>query len=92
MNRFAYSLLLSIYPSELRRRFGVEMAEVFADQISEQWQLRGIPGVLRVWLTAGSEVFSVAVPLQMCNPAAIATALAFLISSVLFYSFFRALS
>jgi chemotaxis methyl-accepting protein methylase len=92
MSRLAYSLLLALYPEELRFRFGAEMTEVFADEISAQWRQRGIPGVLRVWLTAGSEVFSIAVPLQMSNPATIATALAFLISSFLFYSFFRAVS
>jgi chemotaxis methyl-accepting protein methylase len=92
MSRLAYSLLLALYPGDLRLRFGAEMIEVFADEISEQWRQRGIPGVLRVWLTAGSEVFSVAIPLQMRNPAVISSALAILISSVLFLAFFRAVS
>ncbi len=92
MSSYIYSLLLASYPRELRQRFGGEMTQVFADQISEAWARRGVFGVVRVWLTAGWEVISVAAPLQMRNPVLIASALSFVSSSVLFLAFFRAVS
>jgi hypothetical protein len=89
---FAYGLLLSVYPSEFRRRFGVEMRQVFADQLNGEGSLRGILGVLSVWRSAGWEILSVAVPLQLCNSTVIAGALSFVLSSALCLAFFRAVS
>jgi hypothetical protein len=89
---FAYRLSLALYPHELRHRFGREMTQVFTQHISEQWKQRGIIGIVRVWLTTALEVLTVAAPLQMRNSAVIATALSFVISSVLCLAFFRAVS
>jgi hypothetical protein len=89
---FIYSLLLASYPHELRHRFGEEMMQVFADQMWGEWKRHGVLGVVRVWLTAGWEVMSVAAPLQLRNPVVIATALSLVSSSVLFLAFFRAVS
>ncbi|MGA3318449.1 MAG: hypothetical protein ABSC64_18685 [Candidatus Korobacteraceae bacterium] len=92
INCLAYRALLAAYPSGLRRRFGAEMVQVFADQVSEEWKQYGVLGVARVWLTATWEVVSVAVPLRLSHPSVIAAALSFIVSSALFLGLFRAIS
>jgi hypothetical protein len=53
-----YRFLLDFYPREFRQRFGVEMMQVFAEQMAEEWKRHGIGGAVRVGLTAGWEVSS----------------------------------
>jgi hypothetical protein len=88
----AYNLLLTAYPREFRRRFGSEMAELFAKQMSAEWNRHQLGGLMRVWLTAVCEIVSVAGPLQLRNPALIAAVLSFICSSILTLAFFRAVS
>jgi hypothetical protein len=88
----AYHFLLILYPHELRNEFGDDMMDVFAEQMSGQWNRHGVVGVVRVWLIAGWEVMSVAAPLQLRNPLVIAGALSFVCSSVLALAFFRSVS
>lgn len=87
---FVYRILLICYPGELRRRFGEEMAEVFADQMRGEWRRHGLAGSLRAGLNACWEIVSVAVPLQLENSVVIAATLSFVSSSVLFLALFRA--
>lgn len=63
--RAAYRVLLVFYPQDLRQQFGEEMAQVFAEQISGEWNRHGVAGIARVGLTAVWEVISVAMPLQL---------------------------
>jgi hypothetical protein len=88
----AYSLLLALYPHELRQRYGAEMALVFREQMGGEFERRGPAGVAGVWLTAGWEIVRVALPLQLRNPALIAAALSFVSASMLTLAFFRAVS
>ncbi|HLM82019.1 MAG TPA: hypothetical protein VK302_15545 [Terriglobales bacterium] len=87
-----YRFLLDFYPREFRQRFGVEMMQVFAEQMAEEWKRHGIGGAVRVGLTAGWEVISVAAPLQLYNSIVIAAALSVISSSALFLALFRAVS
>jgi hypothetical protein len=91
-SRIVYSALLFVYPREFRRRFGSEMLGTFSDQLSDEWAQNGAVGLLRVWRSAVSELFSVAVPLQIRNPTTTAMALSFLVSSAVFMAILRAVS
>ena len=87
-----YRLFLGFYPREFRQRFGVEMTQVFADQMQGEWKRHGVVGIVRVGLIASWEVMSVAAPLQLHNPVVIAIVLSFVSSSALFLALFRAVS
>jgi hypothetical protein len=86
-----YEALLCAYPREFRQRFAAEMTETFAAQLSFETQQQGLRGFARVWNAAIRELFSVALPLQMRSSTALAMALSFVLSSVLFLAFFRAI-
>jgi hypothetical protein len=87
-----YGALILCYPPDLRRQFDSEMTQVFADQLAKEWRCRGVAGVVRVWRTALLELFSVAVPLRLQSPVAIAVALSLLGSAALCMAFLRAVS
>lgn len=63
-----YGRLLSLYPEELRRDFGEEMALAFADDLAMAQHDAGLRGVLRVWRGALWEFFKFALPGQASNP------------------------
>jgi hypothetical protein len=88
----AYRALLLCYPSELRRQFETEMADVFAEQINCESQKRGIRGFARVWSIVFWELLTVAAPLRLQSPAFIAAAVSLLGSAALCAAFFRAVS
>jgi hypothetical protein len=60
-----YRTLLWVCPKELRRDFGPDMELVFADDLAESWLEAGIPGVIRVWRCAVSELL----PIVLSNAA-----------------------
>ena len=62
VSRKVYATSLVLYPKELWREFGTEMVEVFGEQVSEAYSRRGFPGLLRVWIRAIREFFTVAIP------------------------------
>jgi hypothetical protein len=78
MNRFIrlssyiYSGILVLYPADLRRDFGDEMADVFAQDLAEMWRSRRLGGVFDVWRRVLCEVTSIALPAQIVNSAVIA--------------------
>ncbi|SPF41616.1 hypothetical protein SBA1_370004 [Candidatus Sulfotelmatobacter kueseliae] len=55
-----YATLLLLYPSTLRRQFGQEMIEVFADQMRDACQTDGWVGGMGVWSCVGREVLRTA--------------------------------
>src|ERR1700756_518415 len=87
-----YKILLFAYPSDFRLRFGSEMVSTFSDLICGEWEHNGLPGVVRVWRSALTEVFSVAVPLQLQSSIVVATTLALLSSFVVFMAVFHAMT
>jgi hypothetical protein len=88
----AYGCLLALYPADVRKRYGAEMIDGFAEQLRDEWKYRGALGGLRVWLTAACAILSIAAPHQLRNPVVIATAFSLVSSSALFLAFFRAVS
>ena len=56
MSARVYALLLRLYPVEMRRRWGEEMAESFQLQLADDG--------LRAWFDAIVDLFRVALPLQ----------------------------
>jgi hypothetical protein len=49
MNCRVYATLLLLYPSTLRRQFGEEMIEVFAEQLHDACKRDGWSGGVGVW-------------------------------------------
>ena len=62
LNGLAYSALLLLYPRNLRRHFGREMVEVFHHEVQDAYQKDGWAGGVRIWLRAGVEILTVALP------------------------------
>ncbi len=87
-----YGALLWLYPREFRLRFGGEMTQVFADQMAEARQERGVAGVLRIWREAVAELFTVALPSQLASMMLIVPVLSFLGALALFLAVFWGLS
>jgi hypothetical protein len=88
----AYSMLLILYPHELRRRFAGEMIEVFEQQLEGAWQERGPMGLVRIWLYAIGELLCIALPAQLAQPIVIVPTLSLLSNSVMFLALLRQLS
>jgi hypothetical protein len=87
-----YKMLLFMYPSDFRQRFGSEMVSTFSDLICGEWEQKSVLGVARVWRSALGEVFSVAVPLHIQSPIVVTTSLALLSSFALFTAIFHAMT
>jgi hypothetical protein len=62
-----YRILLWLYPAELRRAYGRDMADCFERALDLEWKRRGRWGVARAGLRAASEVFTVAIPGHLTN-------------------------
>jgi hypothetical protein len=62
----AYARLLVLYPEDLRREFGADMLEAFADDLGGA---RGIAGTLSVWRSAARELMHIALPAWFDTPA-----------------------
>jgi hypothetical protein len=63
-----YGRLLLLYPADLRREFGAEMALVFGEDLAAAFREAGAAGVLRVWRNAVREVLRIALPPLMAKP------------------------
>jgi hypothetical protein len=72
-----YEKLLLLYPADLRREFGSEMALIFAEDLKSAWGDARIAGVLQIWWYAVRELVTVALPAQRSNPCILVPALAF---------------
>lgn len=59
-SRQVYAALLLLYPSSLRRQFGEEMIEVFADQMRDAHQKDGWVGRMGVWRCVADETLRTA--------------------------------
>jgi len=87
-----YSVLLTMYPRELRRRFAEEMTDVFDQQLQGAWDESGFTGMARVWLDAIGEFLFVALPAQIGRPIVIVPTLSLIGNSAIFLVLMRALS
>ena len=87
-----YKMLLFTYPRDFRLRFESEMVATLSDLVGGEWEHKGLAGVAREWRSAVSDVFSVAVPLQLQSSIVVATSLSLLSSFALFMAIFHAMS
>jgi hypothetical protein len=58
----AYSAMLFLYPSELRRDFGAEILLVFREDLNSASSYRGFSGIASVWACALREFVRIALP------------------------------
>jgi hypothetical protein len=70
-----YERMLLLYPEELRRDFGSDMAMAFAADLEQS-------GMLRVWWCALCELVTVALPEQRSNPFFLSPVLAFITTAM----------
>jgi hypothetical protein len=82
-----YGGLLLLYPQELRRDFGAEMAAVFAEDLADAWRRQHSRGVFRVWWCSLCEVVRIAVPGHTENPAVMVPIGTFALSAVMYCAF-----
>jgi len=77
-----YERLLLLYPDDLRRDFGPEMALAFVDDLEEGWREARVAGVLQVWWWTLRELLTVALPSQRSNPSVLVPLLSFVLAAV----------
>lgn len=49
LSRRVYSAILLLYPRTLRREFGLEMVDVFGEQLRDARRLDGRAGAMKLW-------------------------------------------
>jgi hypothetical protein len=76
-----YNRLLVLYPEDLRRDYGPEMALVFAEDLDAARRDAGMRGVIRVWRCALGEFLRFALPGCASSPAVRVPAVWFALSS-----------
>ncbi len=74
-----YEKLLLLYPENLRRDFGSEMALAFAEDLRSAWGDARIAGVLQIWWYALRELVTVALPGQRSNRSVLCPVLSFVL-------------
>src|SRR5260370_14357806 len=84
MSSRTYSILLTMYPRELRRRFAEEMTDVFDQQLQGAWDESGFAGMARVWLDAIGELLFVPSPAQIRPPIVSVATLSLICYSAVF--------
>jgi hypothetical protein len=63
-----YCRLLVYYPEDLRRDYGYEMIQVFAEDLDCARRDAGLPGMLRIWRFAVGEFIRFALPGRLATP------------------------
>jgi len=85
-----YGLVLPLYPATLRHRFGLDMADVFEQQIRDEGERHGFTGVARVWLGIASDVVHSSLPGEINWQGVLVPVLSLVGSFVLFALFLTA--
>ncbi|HVY92690.1 MAG TPA: hypothetical protein VHA14_08075, partial [Bryobacteraceae bacterium] len=84
-----YSWLLHLYPAELREDFGLEMMQVFLDDMEDGRQRHGFCGAARVWWRSLKEFCQIALPAAARTPKLIFPVFIYLSQALYFYSLLR---
>ena len=71
-----YSGILLLYPPDLRRDFGPDIIELFAEDLDDARRRHRFAGVFRVWWCAVCEFWRIAWPAQRKSPALLVPAIA----------------
>jgi len=83
---YLYGYLLMLYPASLRQEFGNEMLGVFADQIGNGCQRKGVAGLWRPWSSVAVEIVQL-IPSRVDGVRLAIPAASILTSSALFLLF-----
>jgi hypothetical protein len=78
-----YRRLIVLYPEDLRRDYGADMAFVFAEDLEAARREAGMRGVVRVWRCALCEFVRLALPDHASSPAVSVPAVWFALSSII---------
>jgi len=74
-----YQAMLRLYPEDLQRDFGEDMADAFTEELLRAWRERGFirktVAMAGVWWWAVSELVTIAIPAKLANPAVEARAM-----------------
>jgi hypothetical protein len=76
-----YHALLWLYPAELRRAYGRDMADAFERGLDAEWRRHGRWGVFRAGLRAAGELFTVAIPGHLMSEWIITAGLSLVINA-----------
>jgi hypothetical protein len=85
VNARIYSLLLRLYPADLREHFGPEMTQVFLDDLEDRRRRHGLPGAARVWWHSLKELCQIA----LLTPRVLAPLFIYLSQTLYFYDVMR---
>lgn len=85
MNARIYSLLLRLYPAELRADFGPEMTQVFLDDMEDGRRRNGHAGAARVWWRSLKELCQIA----LLTPRVMVPLFIYLSQTLYFYGVMR---
>src|SRR4029077_20987188 len=86
-----YRLILVLYPPDVRRVYGSEMADTFDQQLAGAWEENRVAGVIQVWWYALLELPAIALTRQLARPALIIPVVSLIGASTLFFSLVWAL-
>lgn len=75
-----YGRLLLLYPADLRRDFGAEMAFVFSEDLAVARREAGAAGMLRVWRNTLRELLCLALPPLAAKPVVAVPVLSFAVN------------
>jgi len=89
ISRRTYGCLLWLYPDDLRKRFGQEMLDVFAELVAETRAQRDWRGAATIWWIALTESVTVGLFARLQSRVMIAGAASFSIASLIAWFFFR---
>jgi len=84
-----YGCSVWLYPSELRKRFGAEMLDVFAELVAQTLAQRGPRGVASLWWITLTESVTVGLSSRLHSTLVIAGVVSFSIASLIAWFFFR---
>lgn len=85
MNARIYSLLLRLYPAELRTDFGPEMTQAFLDDMEDGRRQYGLFGAARVWWRSLKELCQIA----LSTPRVMLPLFIYLSQTLYFYAVMR---
>lgn len=83
LSSWIYARLVSVYPEDLRRDFGADMALVFADDLAAARRAEGLIGITHVWWCALREVLTIALPCQRTNPRILVPVASFAVNAMI---------
>jgi hypothetical protein len=86
-----YRWILLLYPPDVRRTFGDEMADTFAQQLADAWEENRLASVIQVWWLALLELPAIALPRQLRRPALFIPVASLLSTTTIFVSLVWAL-